>query len=208
MCGWVWWVAVASAQDDVDDGEDLDISNTVPTSAPAPALVPRSQGIGDVDDDVPMTDFAAEERKKPPPPVRWHLQLAGKEPLADAFDVHVLAWDDQFVVAQLPVLVSRSRAEFLAAHPGGLVVQAEVTSGGVSRVVSETLTAASVYESAPTLIFLGAAVPNPSPTVDLRFAVRTQALPVPPLPGPKPPPPPPPPPAQERFVRTAVFHRR
>jgi hypothetical protein len=173
-----------------------------------PALVPRSQGIGDVDDDVPMADFAAEERKKPPPPARWHLHLDGHQPLADAFDVHVLAWDDQFVVAQLPVLVSRTRAEFLAAHPAGLMVQAEVTSGGVSRVVSEVLTAASVYESAPTLIFLEAAVPNPSLVVDLRFAVRTQALAVPSPPGSKAPPPSPPPPTQDRFVRTAVFQRR
>jgi hypothetical protein len=206
----VWWLlGPAWAQDEVDDGEDLDIGNRNPAPAPAPSLTPKAQPLGDIDDEPVMADFAAAERKKAPPPVRWHVDVAGKQPLTDTFDIQVLAYDDQLVLAQLPVLVAKDRASFLAEHPGGLLVQADVSSGGTKRVIVEHVTADGVYESAPTLVFLQAAIPNPALSGDVRFLVRTQELPPPPDASGKAPPKPPPPPAplRERFARTTVWTR-
>jgi hypothetical protein len=218
MLSWALMVAgVAWSQEDVDEGDDIDISNK-PPPAPAPDWGfegPKSKKIGDVDDDPTMTDYAAAERKKPPPPVWWHVDLVGKQPLTDAFDIQVTAFDPQLVLVELPVLVARDRASFLAEHPGGMIVQGEVTSAGVKRVILEHVVAEGVYESAPTLVFLKAAVPNPAAAGDVRFLVRTQDLPAPPpvpvpgaKPAPKPPAPPPPAPMKDRFARTTVFLRK
>lgn len=210
--GWLLWSwSLAHAQE--DDGDDIDISNGTPKPAPGDDWTKaRSQGLGDVDDDAGMKDFAAEERKKPPPPVRWHVDPTGKAPLADVFDLQVVAYTDAFVLAELPVLVALDRASFRSEHPGGFLLVAEVTSGATKRVVTEQVTPEAVYESAPTLVFLKAAVPNPAATDSVRFLVRTQELPPPPAvpdPGKARPPaaPPPPAPPKDRFARTTVFAR-
>jgi hypothetical protein len=200
-----------------DEGDDIDIGNK-PPPAPAPDWgfeAPKSKKIGDVDDDPTMADFAELERKKAPPPVRWYAELAGKKPLTDSFDIWVSAFDDQLVLVELPVLVATSRESFLAEHPGGLVLQADVTSAGVKRTIIEHVLAESVYASAPTIVFLKAAIPNPAAAGDVRFLVKTQELPPPPPPPDpavrapvKPPPPPPPAPLKERFARTTVYLRK
>ncbi len=206
-----WWLLVAvPAFAQEDDGDDIDITNKIPAPAPGDDWTKTKSGtIVDVEDEPVMRDFAAEQRKKPPPPVIWHGDVAGKQPLTDTFELQVVAFAGDLVLTELPVLVATDRASFVAQHPGGLLVMAEVTSGGTKRTVVEQITPDSVYESAPTLVFLQAAVPNKAATDSVRFLVRAQELPPTPDPASKAPPKPPPPPAppKDLYARTVAFVR-
>lgn len=168
------------------------------------------------EDDGAMTDFVAEERKKPPPPDHWHLDPTGKVPLSDDFDIQVVAYNERWIVFELPVLVANDRASFAQQHPGGILVVGEVTSGAHRVVLQQAVTPDGVLEAAPTLVFLKAALPSPVPAGDVRFLVKVGELPAPPpAPDPAapksakpPPPPPPPPPPRDRYARTTVFMRK
>lgn len=212
------WCLAALAQDPLDKDEDeIDIPTNQKSKEDGDdwGFTQKQEKITlSVDDDDSMHDFVAEAKKKAPPPVYFHLMLDGKAPLTDQFDIQVTAYNDRYVVAELPVLVATSRAEFNAAHPGGLVLVGEVSCEGLHQVLTEVVTAERVFESGPTLVFLKTALPLTSKTGNLRFLVKTGELPVPPAAAtsaskpPKPPAPPPPPaPPKELFARTTVFLR-
>lgn len=198
---------------DVDDDIDIDLP-----SAPAPK--PKSDGFGldktdkltlTVDEDEGMKDFVAEAKKKAPPPVWFHLDLAGKIPLRDQFDVQITAMNDTFVVVELPVLVATSRAAFVAEHPGGITVSAEITSGSLKRTVTESFGADAVFDGLPTLCFLKTALPTAAKQGEVRFLVRMTELPVPPpapVKGQPPAPPAQPATPKDLFARTTVFVRQ
>jgi hypothetical protein len=203
----------ANAQDVPDEGDDVDISNTQKTKESDSDWAfekDKTKLTLSVDDDEGMADFAAQiaEQKKraAPPPVWFHLDLMGKRPLADNFDVQFDAFDPKYVVVELPVLVSISRPQFAAEHPNGVTLIAEITSGGAKLVQTEHITPASVLDAAPTLVFFKAAMPNTAKSGDVRFLVKIADLPAPPAPGSKAAPPPPAPP-KDLFARTTVFVR-
>lgn len=210
--------AAAQAEPIPEEEEEIDVAPGGPAPAPSSAEWDFEQEHASLDlevDDEEMRDFAAEERKKPPPPAFWHVDPTGKAPLSDSFAIQVVAYDDRFVVVELPVLVAVGREQFAAEHPGGLVVVGEITSGGLRVVQRLTITADAVLPTGPTLAFLKAALPNPAKAGDVRFLVKTGELPPPPPPADpnapksaKPPPPPPPPdPPKDRYARTTVFVR-
>ncbi len=168
----------AALAEDLEEGDDLD----VPTTKQAPAgedwgFETSTQDVGLEEDDAGMKDFAAELRKRPPPPDHWHVDPTGKTPLTDLFEVQIAALDAAYVVAELPVLVAQGRAAFAAAHPQGLVVVGELTSGAARQVVTQHVTADAVLETGPTLVFLKAALPNASATGEVRVVVRAAPLP-------------------------------
>lgn len=214
------WSLAAFAQDPLDmDEDEIDIpTNQKPntTSDDDWGFTQKQDKITlSVDEDDSMHDFVADAKKKAPPPVHFHLTPDNKPPLADNFDIQVTAFNEHYVVAELPVLVANGRAAFTAAHPGGLLLIGEITGDGVRQVVTQLVTPDSVFESGPTLVFLKAALPLAARTTNLRFLVKAGEQPVPPAlpaPGtkapPKPPTPPPPPaPPKELFARTTVFLR-
>ncbi|MCA9489795.1 MAG: hypothetical protein KC621_07720 [Myxococcales bacterium] len=211
-----WLVALPALADPIDDGEDIDVPTTVAPSSGGNGFERPSASLDTDDDDAGMTDFVAAERKKAPPTVWWHVDPSGKKPLTDAFDIQITAWNDQLVLAELPVLVATGRDAFVAEHPGGMVVIAEVTSGAFHQTLTQLVTASTVFESGPTLIFFKVAMPNPAKSGDLRFLIKVGELPTPPPePDPDapktskpPPPPPPPPPPTDKFARTTVYLRK
>lgn len=205
------WGFAASADPD-DDGDDIDIINAPPPKpAPDGFGLDKSSKLGaTMDDDEGMQDFVAEARRKAPAPVWFHLDLAGQAPLRDNFDPVVTAMNDAFIAVELPILVATSRAAFLAEHPGGIVLSAEITSGTLARTVSETLGPDGVFDGMPTLVYLKAALPTAVKQGDVRFVVKLTELPVPPPPAVKgQPPAPPAAPAAPKtlFARTTVFVR-
>ena len=82
---------------------------------------------------------------------------------------------------------------------------ANIWKGFISLWISdvENKNPDAVYESAPTLVFLKAAVPNKVSTDSVRFLVRSQELP----PTSTGKPPPPPAPAKDLYARTSTFTR-
>jgi hypothetical protein len=222
------FVRSAAAQDGVapgdepvpdDEEEDIDVAPGAPRPQPSTDgwdFEQQKEKLVLEDDDEAMHDFVADEKKKAPPPDWWHVDPAGKAPLSDSFDIQVVAYNDAYVVVELPVLVSIGRAAFAAEHPGGIVVVGEITSGGQKVVQRQDVTPDAVLEAGPTLIFLKAALPNPAKAGDVRFLVKTGELPAPPPvadpAAPKttrpPPPPPPPAPPKDRYARTTVFMRK
>lgn len=212
----LWLFGVASAADPIDipeDEEEIDVPTTQqPTGSTDDGWTkPAAKLTLTVDDDESMHDFVADEKKKAPPPIWFHLDVNGKAPLADNFDIQIDAFNDQYVIVELPLLVATGRASFVASHPGGLAIVAEVTSGPIRQLLTSTVTADMVFEATPTLVFLKTALPNSAKTGDVRYLVKVGALPVPPVVDPKaktpPAPPPPPTPPRDLFARTTVFRR-
>jgi hypothetical protein len=212
------WALAAAAQDIPIEEDEIDIPATQkPAKEDDWGFGQKEEKLTiSVDDDESMHDFVADAKKKAPPPVHFHLDLAGKTPLADNYDILLSAYNEHYVVAELPVLVARDRASFQAAHPGGLVLVCEIWAEGVHQVLTEVITADRVFESAPTLVFLKSALPVAARSGQLRFLVKAGELPVPPPPpapapkGKAPPPPAPPPvpaPPKDLFARTTVFLR-
>ncbi|MBX2803582.1 MAG: hypothetical protein KTR31_38240 [Myxococcales bacterium] len=156
------------------------------------------------DEDDRMVDFAAAERRKPPAPTHFHVSYEGQKPLADAWDPWVVATNERYVVVQLPVLVATDRASFVAAHPHGLTVIGEWTSGSHALTVQHHVTAASVLPSDPTFVFLQTALPNRKRADQYRVVVKTRALPDPALPvDPEQPPVRP----KVRYARSSAYSR-
>ncbi|MEQ1508370.1 MAG: hypothetical protein ABMB14_39430, partial [Myxococcota bacterium] len=179
---WLIGVALAAPEDADPDDDDLDLPST--------AGQKTDEGWGfekqtskleqTVDDDEGMHDFVADAKKKAPPPVWWHLDPRGKGALHDDFDIQIDAYNDEFLLVELPVVVATDRASFTAAHPGGIVLIAEITSGALRRVVSEIVAPEAVFDAAPTLVFLKTALPTPAKTGEVRFLVKVGELPAPP----------------------------
>ncbi len=165
-----------------------------------------------VDDDDGMIDFVAEKLKKAPPPMWFHLDATGKQPLADDWEVQVIAQNDTFMVIQLPVLVAQGRSRFVQEHPGGLRVEVVMRSSDHEIVFNERVTTKSIYDTGPSWLFFHTAVPHTGRSGDVRFLVRTAEIPLPPIPedaiDPEPVEPPPPPPLKDRYARTTVFMRK
>ena len=208
----VAWGPAALGADPLDDDE-IDV---LIAPAPAPAGGGDDWGVGrsdtndlKLDDDLGMQDFVAEQKKKAPPPVWFHLDVAGKAPLADNYDVQIDAYNPSFVVVELPVLVSITRATFKTDHPNGVQLVAEVTSGPLRRVITETIPPEAVFEALPTFVFFKTAVPSNAPTGEIRYVVKLAELPAPPAPatGKAPAPPAAPAPLRDLFARTTVFRR-
>lgn len=204
--------AMADPIGEEDDGDDLDLPNRTSQKTEGETWGIQKEKLKlSVDDDEVMQDFVAEAKKKAPPPVWFHLDVAGKKPLEDTFDIQVTAYNNSFVVVELPVLVSITRGTFLAEHPNGIVVVAEITSGSLRRVITETVPPDAVYEVLPTLVFLKTALPTSAATGEVRYLVKVGELPAPPpvaAAGAKPPPPPEPAaPPKDRFARTTVFRK-
>jgi hypothetical protein len=199
-----------AAAQSLGDAEDIDIPV-------APAPKPRSDGDDwgfdnedeldlTVDDDVQMKDFVAEQKKKAPPPVWFHLDVAGKVPLRDDFDIQIDAYNQSFVVVELPVLVSITRGTFATEHPNGIRLVAEVTSGPLKRVITETIAPGAVFEALPTFVFLKTALPTAAPTGEIRYVIKVAELPAPADPAAKGEAPPTPA-LRDLFARTTVFRR-
>jgi hypothetical protein len=210
---WMFGAASAAPDDLPEEEDEIDVPTTRQPNddaddgftKPQPKLVLE-------DDDVEMHDFVADEKKKAPPADWFHLDFSGKAALADNFDIQIAAYNDQYVVVELPVLVATGRAAFVATHPGGLSLVAEVTSGPIRQVLQSTVTPEMVAETTPTVIFLKTALPNSAKTGEVRYLVKSGALPVPPPPATgktKTPPPTPaaPAPIRDLFARTTVYRR-
>ena len=213
---WMFGASAAEPDDLPVEEDEIDVPTTGRPAdddddgftKPAPKLVLE-------DEDATMHDFVADEKKKAPPPTWFHLDLAKKAPLADNFDIQIDAFNDQYVVVELPVLVATDRAAFVAAHPGGLAVVAEVTSGPIRQVLKTTVTADMVFDTTPTVVFLKTALPNSAKTGEVRYLVKAGELPVPPPPpaaGKAKTPAPPVTPAvpaapRDLFARTTVYRR-
>jgi hypothetical protein len=206
---WLWIVATGlAAEPEVpDEGDDLD----VPVQKRDPT---RELGFGldkstnldlPADDDIEMVDFVAEAHKKAPPPTWFHVNPTGKTPLADNFDVQIVSFSEQYVVVQLPVLVSTSRAAFVVEHPNGLQLAAEIECGPHKLVQRQEFSAAGVLLDSPTLAFFEAAFPVAAKSGAVRFVVRSAEGPAPEDPKKKVITPPPA--LQDRFARTTVFVR-
>jgi hypothetical protein len=202
-----------AAAQSLGDAEDID----VPVAPPAPKPSSEEDDWGfdqkqkldlTVDDDEQMKDFVAEKKTKAPPPVWFHLDVAGKMPLRDDYEVQIDAYNQSFVVVELPVLVSITRGTFATDHPNGIRLVAEVTSGPLKRVITETITPDAVFEALPTFVFFKTALPTAAPTGEIRYVVKSAELPAPPAATAKAPAPPPPPaPLKDLFARTTVFRR-
>lgn len=217
---WLALPAAAAPPDDFPEEEeelDLDLpSRPVPADDEDWGFDTKTKArIASDEDDPGMVDFVAAEKKKAPPPTWFHLDPTGREPLADDWDIQVLSLSPDFVVVELPVLVARTRAEFAAAHPGGLLLVGEIGSGPHRVRQEHVVKAESVYESAPTWVFLKTALPIREASGPVSYRVATAELPPPPDPaappppkGSKPPEPPPPPVVKDRYARTTVFLRK
>jgi hypothetical protein len=202
--------SLALAQDDpVDDGDGIDITNTTKIQGSNEDGFQRdtTKITVSVDDDDVMHDFVADAARQAPPPDKWHLDLKGKLPLADNFDIQFDAWDAKYVVVELPVLVSLSRVQFAAEHPNGVVLVAEITSGTNKVVQTQQVPPSAVLDATPTLVYFKAALPNGAPAPDVRFLVKQGELPAPPPTDPKAKPAPPPEPPKDKFARTTVVRR-
>jgi hypothetical protein len=198
--------AAALAQDP-DDGEGIDITNQDKTKTEEFGFAKNTTKIDlTVEDDVQMHDFVAEAAKKAPPPDRWHLDLMGKPPFADNYEIQLVAYDAKNLVVELPVLVSISKPQFAAEHPNGVVVVAEISSGATKVVQTQQVTSASVYDATPTLVFFKTALPTAA-SADVRFVIKVGDLPAPPPTDPKAKPAPAPAPPKDKFARTTVLQR-
>lgn len=201
--------AFAADADEMDDGEDLDVPVHHRDSTA------REDGFGldsapdlgdDAEDDPSMTDFVAEAKRKAPPPTWFHLQPAGKVPLADNFEVHVVSFSEQYVVVQLPVVVATNRAAFVVEHPHGLTVVAEIESGPHKLVQRQEFTSAGVLADSPTIAFFEVALPFTAKSGTVRYTVKSAEWPAA-AEDPKRKGSAAPPPYQARFSRTATFTR-
>lgn len=161
------------------------------------------------DDDPAMTDFVAEKLRKPAPTSHSHLYPEGKLPLSDDWPLHVISMNEHLVVVELPVLVAQDRVAFVTAHPHGIVLIGEWTSGPHHLTVRQEIRPRDVFAAGPTFAFLKAAVPNRKAADQVRVVVKTGELPAPPLPGdeivaePLPAPAPP----RTRYAQTTVYSR-
>ncbi|MEQ1569229.1 MAG: hypothetical protein ABMA64_26570 [Myxococcota bacterium] len=198
----VWLCTLAFAQEDVDDGEDIDISNQDQTKASGALFETKATQLTEtLDDDEVMSDFVAESKKKAPPPVWYHVDPAGKQPLADNYDIAFTAVSPTHVVVELPVLVSFTRATFTNDHPNGIELVAEITSGTTKLVQRQQIRAESLLELAPTVSFFKAAIPTAAPAPEVRYVVKVIELP--PAAAKAPPPAAP----KELFARSTVLRR-
>ena len=206
---WPWFVATSLAADPEvpDEGDDLD----VPVHR---GEATREHGFGldkhteldlPVDDDTEMVDFVAEAHRKAPPPTWFHINPAGRQPLADNFDVQIVSFSDQYVVVQLPVLISTDRASFAVAHPNGLLLAADIECGPHKLTQRQDVSAAGVLLDSPTLAFFEAAFPVSTKSGTIRFVIRSAEGPAPEDPKKKVVSPAPV--LQDRFARTTVFVR-
>lgn len=177
MIAWLWIPTVLAAPPDLpDEGDDIDIS-----SGPVKTGEGDDWGFEAGDDldldmseeDAEMVDFAAAQKRLPPPPTHFHLDAKGKQPLGDDWPLHFVAYDDVWIVVELPVLVAQGRAAFATAHPEGLVVVGEWTSAGQRITVKHEVKAEQVLESGPTWVFLKAALPNPARSSEVEVIVKT-----------------------------------
>lgn len=212
----VLWSLAALAQDIPLDEDEIDIpSKPQPKEDDEWGFAQKKEKLTlSMDEDESMHDFLADAKKKAPPPVHFHLDLNGKKPLADNFDIQVAAFNEHYLAIELPVLVATDKASFAAQHPGGLVLVAEVWAENVHQVLTEVITAERVLDASPTLVFFKTALPVAARQANLRFLVKSSALPAPPPPAPPsskgaktPPPPAAPPPPKELFARSTVFTR-
>ena len=157
----------ASAPEEEEEGEVLDIESVDPdapkTEAAAPSDDPPEDFLGNIEDgdDDFMPDFTADERKKASRPATKgpgpiSLDVAGKEPLADNYPVEVVAVDRDAVVDELPVLVGRSRVGF----EKDFVLTGEVWVG-TTKVgqVQTNITKDSLADFGPSFVFLKVLAP-------------------------------------------------
>lgn len=134
----------------------------------------------DTDDDDPlMADFVEAKRRKPAPTTPSHLYPEGKRPFADDWPLHVVSVNEHFVVVELPVLVAEDRVAFVKAHPQGVIVVGEWTSGPHTLTVRQEIRPRDVFAAGPTFAFLKAAIPNRKTTDQVRVVVKTADLPNP-----------------------------
>lgn len=199
--------ASAAEPDELEEGDELDIPvhERGPTERDAFGLDKTPVLGDDADDDLVMTDYVAEAKRRAPPPTWFHLQPAGQKALADNFEIQVVSFSDQFVVVQLPVLVAANRASFVVEHPHGLSLVAEIEAGAHKLVQRQEFTAAGVLPDAPTIAFFEVALPSTAKTGTVRYALKSAEWPPPEDPKRKGPAAPPA--YQDRFVRTATFTR-
>lgn len=202
-------IAAAADPEDADEGDDIDVpvQKTETETKKGFGLDDGPKIDDSPEEDSGMTDFVAEARQKAPPPTWFHVQPAGRKPLADNFDIQVVAFSEQYAVIQLPVLIATNRASFVVEHPNGLSVVAEIECGAHKLVQRQEFTAAGVLADSPTLAFFEVALPVTARSASIRYLVKTAEGPPPEDPKKKPAAPTPPPALQDRFARTTVFLR-
>lgn len=214
----MWFVLLAlagpaAAQDIPEEEEALDIPDADPDPGTRSGFDVGADNfaVEDDDEDAGMVDYNEQAKRRPPEATNFHLYPEDNAPLGNDYPMHTVAVSASWVKLELPVLVARSRAEFLADHPHGLRIVSDWDIGGQTTQVEHIVTPEAVWPRGPTFVFLTTAVEDGRKTAPVQVKVKTAELPPPPPPpDAEEPPEPPPPPAEPkvRYAVTSVFYRK
>jgi hypothetical protein len=143
-----------------DEDEELLPEEDKPVDAPAPKPpAPKPSP----EDDFEMEDFTAtapKPAKDAPPVADLNLDVAAKDPLGDHFPLTVVAVDKDAIVVEIPVLIAKSKAEWV--EDLHLTAVAVVGTTPVTEQ-RQHFTRASLADFGPTFAFFKLMVPVSEP---------------------------------------------